>query len=75
MLKFVSIKKNANNAQMSDSHKNVIILFNFLNTKSIVISLPVYGVHKYFYNNIKLSIYRERQILKNISIYRERQML
>ena len=66
MLMFVSIKKNANKEYMplmSDSHKNVIILFYFLNTKSIIISLPVYGVHKCFYNNIKLSIHRESQLL------------
>ena len=34
--------------------KSYAIMFYFLDTKSILISLPVYGVHKGFYNNIKL---------------------
>ena len=67
MLKFVSIKKTNVNSDhmplMSNSHKNVIILFYFLNTKSIIITLPVYGVHKCLYNNRKLSIHRESQML------------
>ena len=33
---------------MSDSHKNVIILFYFFKTKSIINTLPVYDVHKCF---------------------------